>query len=230
MTRRVSKRAMLHRLDSIPYARIHLDSLRSSSAHVVVDGIVCEVNFPRKARHVLLRESGVYGNLETIPVAIGDGYIPTGSKSGDYSLRNNGRFGKLPAVKIYDSYSSEVERLFEDFQEKNPIGTILAGQVRLINRRVAILDLGLGQQGQLDKGESLDHTVGSAVRWLPLPSLGECVDVMVRGFITGTRMVNLSMHSFQRDANYCSHSAGYRHGYSADVACFRKLPWENKLC
>ena len=226
MTRRVSKRTMLHRLDDFPVVRIHLDNLRSSSARVMVDGIACEVKFPRKARQELLRESGVYGNLETIPLPFGNGYMPPGTKSGDYGRGMSRYTTELPKIVIFDDYTEQADRAFNQFRAAHPIGSIVSGQVILVNRQVAILDLGLGLQGRLDTGESLDHTPGSPVKWLPLPSLGECIDVMVRGLIPRIRQVSVSLHTFQRDDGFCNYSAGYRRQFNAEGACFRKLPWE----
>lgn len=226
MTRRVSKRTMLHRLDDFPVVRIHLDNLRSSSARVMVDGIACEVKFPRKARQELLRESGVYGNLETIPLAIGNGYMPPGSKSGEYARGMTRHTSDLPRIGIFDDYTEQADRAFNQFRAAHPIGSIVSGKVILVNRQVAILDLGLGLQGRLDTGESLDHTPGSPVEWLPLPDLSECVDVMVRWFIPRIRQVSLSLHTFQRDDGFCNYSAGYRRQFNPEGACFRKLPWE----
>ena len=230
MTRRVSKRAMLHRLDDFPVVRIHLGNLRSSSAQVVVDGVPCALSFPRKARHELLRESGVHGYVETIPDAIGDGTMPPGSQSGDWARGLRRNHAARPTIKVFDDFTEQADGAFLRYQAKHPIGSIVTGQVRLVNRRVAILDLGCGLQGRLDKGESLDHTPGSPVQWLPLPSVGERVDVMVRGFIKSRRMVTVSLHTFQRDAGFCNQSAGYRRSANTEVACFRKLPWENKPC
>jgi len=228
MTRRVSKRTMLHRLDDFPVVRIHLDNLRSSSARVMVDGIACEVKFPRKARHELLRESGIFGDIKSIPSATGDGYMLPGTQSGHYAWAGMRKTDDLPKIGIFDDYTKSVEQAFNQFRAAHPIGSIVSGHVMLVNRQVAILDLGLGLQGRLDTGESLDHTPGIPVRWLPLPSLGECVDVMVRGFVPRIRQVSVSLHTFARDDGYCNYSAGYRRRFSSDEACFRKLPWEKK--
>jgi len=230
MTRRVSKRTMLHRLDDFPVVRIHLDNLRSSSARVMVDGVPCALSFPRKARRELLRESGVYGYVETIPGAIGDGYMPPGSHSEEETRGMRRKNTALPKIKVFDDFTEQADGAFLRYQAAHPIGTIVAGQVKLVNRTAAILDLGLGMQGRLNKGESLDHTPGSPVQWLRLPGVGERVDVMVRGFIESLRTVTVSLHSFQRDAGFCNQSAGYRRSFNADIACFRKLPWENKPC
>lgn len=230
MTRRVSKRATLHRLDDFPEVRIHLDNLRSRSAQVMVDGVPCALSFPRKARRELLRESGVYGYVETIPGAIGDGSMPPGTQSGKYARGMRRNHAALPEIKVFDDFTEQADGAFLRYQAAHPVGSIVSGRVKLVNRRVAILDLGLGLQGRLDKGESLDHTPGSPVRWLPLPGIGERVDVMVRGFIKSRRMVTVSLHSFKRDAGFCNQSAGYRRSFNADIACFRKLPWENKPC
>ena len=230
MTRRVSKRTMLHRLDDFPVVRIHLDNLRSSSARVMVDGIACDVKFPRKARQELLSESGIVGYVKSIPRAIGNGYMPPGTKSGDYARTGTRKTAVLPGIGIFDDYTERVEQAFHQFREAHPIGAIVSGQVLLVNRRVAILDLGFGLQGRLDSGESLDHTPGSKVKWLPLPEMGECLDVMVRGFIPRIRQVNLSLHTFARDDGYCNFSAGYRRRFNSEDACFKKLPWENKRC
>lgn len=226
MTRRVSKRTMLHRLDDFPVVRIHLDNLRSSSARVMVDGIACEVKFPRKARQELLSESGIVGYVETIPYAIGNGYMPPGTKSGAHAREMTRQTAELPRIGIFDAYTERVEQAFNQFRAAHPIGSIVSGKVILVNRQVTILDLGLGLQGRLDTGESLDHTPGSPVEWLPLPRLGECVDVMVRWFIPRMREVSLSLHTFQRDDGFCNYSAGYRRQFNPEGACFRKLPWE----
>lgn len=226
MTRRVSKRTMLHRFDDFPVVRIHLDNLRSSSARVMVDGIACEVKFPRKARQELLSESGIVGYVETIPYVIGNGYMPPGTKSGDHAREMMRQTAELPRISIFDDYTEQAEQAFNQFRATHPVGSIVSGHVMLVNRQVAILDLGLGLQGRLDTGESLDHTPGSPVKWLPLPSLGESVDVMVRGFIPRVRQVSLSLHTFARDDGYCNYSAGYRHQFNVEGACFRKLPWD----
>jgi hypothetical protein len=226
MTRRASKRGMLHRLDDFPVVRIHLDNLRSSSARVMVDGIACEVKFQRKARQDLLSESGIVGYVETIPYAIGNGYMPPGTKSGDYARGMSRHTTELPKIGIFDDYTERADRAFNQFRAAHPIGSIVSGKVILVNRQVAILGLGLGLQGRLDTGESLDHTPGSPVDWLPLPRLGECVDVMVRWFIPRIRQVSLSLHTFQRDDGFCNYSSGYRRQFNPEAACFRKLPWE----
>ena len=229
MTRRVSKRTMLHRLDDFPVVRVHLDNLRSSSARVMVDGVACEVKFPRKARQELLNESGIVGYVKSIPRAIGNGYMPPGTKSGDYARTGTRKTAVLPGIGIFDDYTERVEQAFHQFREAHPIGAIVSGQVLLVNRRVAILDLGFGLQGRLDSGESLDYIPGSKVKWLPLPGMGECLDVMVRGFIPRIRQVSVSLHTFARDDDYCNYSAGYRRRFSSDDASFRKLPWQNKF-
>lgn len=226
MTRRVSKRAMLRRLDGVEYARVHLDSLRSSCARVVLEGVTCAVNFPRKARHDLLRESGIYGNLAGIPAAIGDGYMPPGCKSDDYARSRLRKNAELPLVKVFDQYTEAKEQALLLFQKQHPVGSIINGRVILVNRRVAILDLGLGIQGRLDVGESLDHTPGSKVQWIPLPIIGDCVDVMVRGFINRIGQVNVSRHTYQREDRYCSYASGYRQHFDSKGACFEKFPWE----
>ena len=230
MTRRVSKRAMLRRLDGVAHARIHLDNVRSSSAHVVLEGVTCAVSFPRKARHELLRESGIYGNLAGIPAAIGDGYMPPGCKSDDYARGRLRKNAELPLVKVFDQYTQAKEQAFLLFQKRYPVGANTNGWVILVNRRVAILDLGLGLQGRLDVGESLDHTPGSPVQWLPLPRMGDCVDVMVRGFFSRIGQVNLSRHTYQREDRYCNYASGYRRHFDSKGACFEKFPWENRLC
>lgn len=230
MTRRVSKREMLHRLDSVPYARIHLDNLRSKSACATVDGVLCEVNFPRKARNELIRESGVYGNVDSIPAAIGNGYMPPGTNPENYARGRRRSQAALPVIKIYDSFSLQQELRFESFQKKHPIGEIINGRIVLVNRRVAILDLGLGQQGRLDCGNSLDYTLGSPIKWLQLPQVGAYVDVLVRGFNQSTQVVDVSLHSFRSDNGFCNQSSGYRSGFKVETACFRELPWEKKPC
>lgn len=230
MTRRVSKRDMLRRLDGVAYARIHLDNVRSSSAHVVLDGVTCAVNFPRKARHELLRESGIYGNLAGIPAAIGDGYMPPGCKSDDYArgrLRNN---AELPLVKVFDQYTQAKEQAFLLFQKRYPVGAITNGRVILVNRRDAILDLGLGLLGRLDAGESLDHTPGSSVKWLSMPKVGEVLDVYVRDYHKGLDTVRLSRHTYQREDRYCNYASGYRQRFDPKGACFEKFPWEKSPC
>ena len=225
MMRRVSKREMLHRLDSVPYARVHLDSLRSSSARVTLEGVICEVNFPRKARDELMRASGIYGNLASIPAAIGDGYLPPGTKLADYPRAYRRTKVALPTITIFDSYSQERELQFERFQKRHPIGAIISGRVILVNRRVAILDLGLGQQGRLDCGKSLDYTFGRPIKWLPLPSVGQVLDVLIRRFNQSMCVVDLSFHTFRQDTKYCNFSAGYRRNLSTELAGFQKLPW-----
>lgn len=226
MPRRVSKRAMLRRLDGVAHARIHLDNVRSSSAHIVLEGVTCEVRFPRRARHELLRESGIYGNLAGIPAAICDGYMPPGCKSDDYARGRLRKNAELPLVKVFDQYTESKEQAFLLFQKQHPVDAIINGRVILVNRRVAILDLGLGIQGRLDVGESLDYTPGSKVQWLPLPRMGDCVDVMVRGFIDRINQVSLSMHTYEREDRYCSYASGYRQHFDSKGACFEKFPWE----
>lgn len=228
MTRRVSKREMLHRLDSTPYARVHLDSLRCGSARVMVERVTCAVNFPRQARHELMRPNGIYCNLDSIPGAIGDGYMPPGTNSGSFARGMRRSTEALPTVKVYDSFSEHQEQAFERFLRSHPVGSIVAGSVILRNRKVAILDLGLGLgiRGRLDKGGCLDHTAGSPVKWLPLPQLGDRVDVLIRRFIPNMKEVSVTLHSFERDTGFCNQAAGYRSGFNAAHACFTKLPWE----
>lgn len=230
MTRRISKRAMLHRLDDLPLSRIHLDDLRSRSAKVMVEGVLCEVDFPRKARDELLSESGIFGYVASIPYAIGDGSMTPGSKAGEYSHSMTRSPSRWPKVMVFDAVTETADQAFLCFQQQHPIGSVISGKVRLVNRRVAILDLGLGLQGRLDKGECLDHTPGIPVKWLSLPSVGDCVDVMVRGYIANSRIVTVSLHSFHLDTDFCAHSAGFRRSFDATNACFRKLPWENQTC
>jgi hypothetical protein len=228
MVRRVSKREMLHRLDAVPYVRVHLESLRSQSARVTVDGVVCQVNFPRNARPELMRATGVYGNLRAIPVPIGNGYMPRGTKSGQSARRAMRHTDELPTIKIFDNYSAQVGQMFERFKQAHPFGSIVKAFVRRLNRQVAILDLGMGIQGRLEKGECLDFAPGSPVKWLPVPSVGDVVDVMIRDYIDSRRTVSVTLHTFARDTGFCNHAAGYRPRFHADEAGFKRLPWECK--
>ncbi len=226
MTRRVSKRTLLHRLDGISQVRIHLDSLRSSSAHALVDGLACEVRFPRKLRSQLLREGGVFGTLEIISEAIGDGGVPSGRKSVEFVPGLPDKTNQRPRIDVLESFTEAAGRAFMQFQKHYPVGSIIIGKVRRVNRRAAILDLDSGLQGRLDKGQCLDYTPGSPVRWLPLPSAGDCVDVMVRGFNKTNGRVVLSRHSFHQNARFCGFTAGYRSSASAVGAGFERFPWD----
>jgi len=227
MTRRVSKRAMLRRLDSEFPVRIHLHNVRSSSAHVTVDGVTCGMSFPRKARHELLQENGVFGYVQSMPEVIGHGYMPPGTKSGDYARERLRKNAELPLFKVFDAYTESKEQDYLRFKQLHPVGAIVNARVIVVNRRVATLDMGLGLQGRLDVGESLDHTPGSKVQWLPLPRMGDCV---VRGFIDRINQVSLSMHTYKREDRYCNYASGYRQHFDSKGACFEKFPWEKRPC
>ena len=226
MTRRVSKRTLLRRLNGISHVRVHLDSLRSSSAHALVDGLACEVSFPRKLRSQFLREGGVFGTLEIISDAFSDGGVPSGRKSVEFVPGLPDKTNQRPRIDVLESFTEAAGRAFMQFQKHYPVGSIVSGKVRRVNSRVAILDLDLGLQGLLDKGQCLDHTPGSPVRWLPLPSVGDCVDVMVRGFNKTNGRVVLSRHSFHQNARFCDFTAGYRYSATAVGDGFERFPWD----
>lgn len=226
MNRRVSKREIRHRFDSIDIVRIHVDDVRSRRALVKIDGVPCQLKFVKRARGEMLRESGVLCYVESIPHAIGDGLQRAGTKSSEYSRKHESNTSPMPVLKTPDEFTFNAELALQRFEKRHPVGSIVSAKVRFATRKLAVLDLGLGLLARLEKGNCLDHEPGAGVKWLALPQQGACVDVFVRGFNKCTAQVMVSLHSYQRDSRFCAFASGYRSTYTSNGACFEKYPWE----
>ena len=226
MNRRVSKREIRHRFDSIDVVRIHVDDVRSRRALVKIDGVQCQLNFVKQARGEMLREQGVLCYVESIPHAIGDGLQRAGTKSSEYSRKHQRNSSATPVLKTPDEFTFNAELALKRFEKGHPVGSIVSAKVRFATSELAVLDLGLGLLARLEKGNCLDYEPGARVKWLALPQPGACVDVFVRGFRRATGEVMVSLHSYQRDDRFCAFASGYRSSYSAKGACFEKYPWE----
>ena len=226
MNRRVSKREIRHRFDSIDIVRVHVDDVRSRSALVKIDGVQCQLKFVKQARGEMLRESGVLCYVESIPHAVGDGVQRSGTTSPDYSRKHKPNSSAMPVLKTPDEFTFNAEFALKRFEQGHPVGSIVSAKVRFATSKLAVLDLGQGQLARLEKGNCLDHEAGAVVKWLALPQQGACVDVFVRGFRRATGEVMVSLHSYQRDEKFCAFASGYRSSYNSKGACFEKYPWE----
>lgn len=127
------------------------------------------------------------------------------------------------AVRIQQDRQIQT-RAIEQFVRHHQVGDVVSATVIRSKGKDGDVLLAYGVQAHVD--DCLDHETGQKVQWLPVPTVGQRIQVYVRMIRPEQCWIAVSIHSFTHDARFNLFNAGYRSTFDGTTACFAQLPWE----
>jgi hypothetical protein len=223
--KRISNRDLRNKFDLINDVRVHIDSLGQHRAQVRVDGVECELRFRVESRWAIARPEGVPADVVEYPTTSNAGTFARGTKEEPSIFPKRKSKDRRPTLEAAGFFGWDNTKQLSEFERQHPIGTLVTANVIFRRPRDVAVEFENGLRGRLETGYCLDHEPFKKVRWLPLPKVGETVEVIIRQYNWRAKEVLVSMHSYRQDAHYCSYASGYRTGFDAKGSAFARLPW-----
>ena len=130
------------------------------------------------------------------------------------------------AVRLEQDRQMQVKAM-ERFVGRHKVGDVVCATVNRSKFKDGEVLLECGLRAHLE--DCLDHESGQKVHWLPVPAVGQRIEVYVRQIRPAQRRVLVSLHTFTRDSRFNLFNAGYRSSFDGTAAAFALLPWEKPL-
>ena len=113
---------------------------------------------------------------------------------------------------------------FERFVRIHMVGDVVSATVIRSRAKDGLALLECGAQAHI--ADCLDHEPGSKAQWIPVPVVGQRIQVYVRAIRRANHHILVSVHTFTVDMHFNLFNAGYRSSFDGSTASFALLPWE----
>jgi ribosomal protein S1 len=123
-----------------------------------------------------------------------------------------------------DAKEHEQDKAFQRFVRKFKEGDVVSATVFRSKFKNGKALLEGGVKAFID--DCLDHEDGKKVNWIPVPPVGQRIQVYVRSIRRENRHISVSIHTFTQDEKFNLFNIGYRSAFDGTAATFALLPWE----
>jgi hypothetical protein len=226
--KRVSKRDMQFRFDLLDQVKVGIDRIERGHAITIVAGVACRLDLLRAERQDLGKVGPFKAHVSAYPEREGDGWLAKGTRHSqdpiDAYFRRAWKRGVWMRSQGLDG-DSESER-YEAFAQRHPVGSMVEAAVVRVKGNYVRLRFDGGLCTRIAVWNCVDRW--PACRRMDVPEIRwpNHVEVIVRRVDPKRHVIQVSMHGYQRDDDYCNAAAGYRSGYDASAGPFRQLPWD----
>jgi hypothetical protein len=227
MMKRVSKRDMEFRFGLLEEVKVAIDRIEPGHAVAIVAGVACRLDLLRDERLDLGTVGALKAHVSSYRNHHGDGWLPKGTRHSQDPIDAFNRSAWKRGVWLHSQgldREGESER-YATFEKQHPVGSMIeAAVVRVKGNYVRLrFDEGLCTRiavwNSVDRWPDCRRMDMREFRW---PNR---VELIVRRVAPQRHVIQVSLHGFPRDDDYCNAAAGYRSGYDASAGLFQEMPW-----